>query len=270
VHNDAGPGRPQLLEDRIGVAAAQVDARGDDQEAQRVRERGHEQRARPSGRVRAKWKAADIDPGPTVSGMEVDMSTKWISMLALLFLNAVPVACLSADPATVPEIKRTALGLYLTAEEAYEMVQADPASTLFVDVRSIGEVQFLGMPTMADANVPYMLQSEWNEWDEARSNFKFVVNAGFADELARRLAAKGLQRTDPVILMCRSGDRSAKAADLLAQLGYAKVYSMIDGFEGDLAKDGPDTGRRTVNGWKNAKLPWSYRLDHAKMYNPEK
>jgi hypothetical protein len=60
-------------------------------------------------------KATQIDPGTTVNGMEVGMSTKWISMLASLFLDTVPVACLSADPATVSEIKRTALGLYLTA-----------------------------------------------------------------------------------------------------------------------------------------------------------
>jgi rhodanese-related sulfurtransferase len=115
-----------------------------------------------------------------------------------------------------------------------------------------------------------MLQSEWNEWDEKRHNFKLEVNSNFAAEVGKRLAAKGLHPTDSVILICRSGDRSAKAADLLAQLGYTKVYSVVDGFEGDLKADGPNKGRRMVNGWKNAHLPWSYELDHAKMYSPEK
>jgi rhodanese-related sulfurtransferase len=188
----------------------------------------------------------------------------WIS------LGAVPTACLSADPASVPEIKRTESGLYLTAEEADQIVRAEPKSVLFLDIRSIGEVQFVGMATTADANVPYMLESEWNEWDEKRHNFKLEVNSGFAAEVGRRLAAKGLRPSDSVILICRSGDRSAKAADLLAHLGYAKVYSVVDGFEGDLKTDGPNKGRRMVNGWKNAHLPWSYELDRAKMYNPEK
>lgn len=197
------------------------------------------------------------------------MSAKWITLLALLSFAALPGVRADTDPADVPEIKRTTLGLYLTAEQAYDMVRAAPGSVLFADVRSAGEVQFLGMPTLADANVPYVQQSEWNEWDNARANFKLVTNPGFAEEIARRLAAKGLQRTDPIILMCRSGDRSAKAADLLAKLGYTRVYSMLDGFEGDLAKDGPSQGRRTVNGWKNANLPWSYKLDRAKMYKVE-
>ena len=71
-----------------------------------------------------------------------------------------------------------------------------------------------------------------------------------------------------MILICRSGDRSARAADLLAKAGYRRVYSITEGFEGDAAKDGAKVGQRTVNGWKNAGLPWSYKLDRAKMYFP--
>jgi hypothetical protein len=39
---------------------------------------------------------------------------------------------------------------------------------------------------------------------------------------------------------------------------------VVYGFEGELS----DKGRRTVNGWKNAGLPWSYELDKSKMYFP--
>ena len=71
-----------------------------------------------------------------------------------------------------------------------------------------------------------------------------------------------------MILICRSGDRSARAADLLAKAGYTRVYSITEGFEGDAAKDGPKAGQRVVNGWKNAGLPWTYALDRQKMYFP--
>lgn len=198
------------------------------------------------------------------------MSAKCNAVLALLWAVAFSTACPAADPAGVPEVKRTTLGLYLTAEEAYEMVRIRPEAILFVDIRSVGEVQFLGMPTLADANIPYMLQSDRNEWDEAKQNFKLAENPDFAVEVGKHLAAKGLTPTDPVLIMCRSGDRTAKAVNLLGKLGYTQVYSMVDGYEGDLAKDGPNKGTRSVNGWKNAHLPWSYALERGKMYRVEK
>ncbi|WP_295888318.1 hypothetical protein [uncultured Thiohalocapsa sp.] len=34
----------------------------------------------------------------------------------------------------------------------------------------------------------------------------------------------------------------------------------------DKAKAGPRKGERVVNGWKNAGLPWTYKLDKAAMY----
>ena len=122
------------------------------------------------------------------------------------------------------------------------------------------------MPSNADANVPYMLMNEWFAWNAKKNSFKMEVNSDFADEVAKRLAEKGLNKNDPVILTCRSGSRSAKAADLLASLGYTKVYTIVSGFEGDKAKAGPQKGQRVVNGWKNAGLPWTYKLKLAKMY----
>ena len=71
-----------------------------------------------------------------------------------------------------------------------------------------------------------------------------------------------LRKDCKVLLMCRSGDRPARAVDALAGAGFTNVYSVIDGFEGDMSPD----GRRSVNGWKNAGLPWTYKLDKAKVF----
>ena len=79
---------------------------------------------------------------------------------------------------------------------------------------------------------------------------------------------KGLGKNAPVILISRSGDRSSKAADRLQMAGFTRVYSVAEGFEGDTEKDGEKLGQRVVNGWKNADLPWTYKLDKAKMYFP--
>lgn len=173
----------------------------------------------------------------------------------------------AADWSQLPKKKQTVLGLYMTANEAYEQMQAHPDSTLFLDVRSRPEVNFLGMPTVADANVPYMELNEWYGWDPKKEGFKMEVNSEFTHAVEQQLADKGLTKNDTIIVMCRSGSRSSKAANLLAGLGYTKVYTVVDGYEGDKAKSGPQKGQRVLNGWKNAGLPWSYKLAKAKMYN---
>ena len=187
-----------------------------------------------------------------------------IAALLALFASQ---SALAVDSADLPKKKRTNLELYMTPQEAYEFVTKKADKSLFLDVRTRTEVNFLGMPTNVDANVPYMVMNEWYAWDAKKNTFKMEVNSDFADKVAERLAEKGLSKNDPVILTCRSGSRSAKAADLLAGLGYTNVYTIVSGFEGDKVKEGPFKGQRIKNGWKNAGLPWTYKLQAAKMYN---
>jgi rhodanese-related sulfurtransferase len=58
---------------------------------------------------------------------------------------------------------------------------------------------------------------------------------------------------DRVLMICRSGNRSAVAVEMLARAGFKNAYTIVDGFEGDRNTDpsSPDYGERTVNGWKN-------------------
>ena len=181
----------------------------------------------------------------------------------------------SAEPlftraeAAVPEQKRTQRGLYLTATDAYEMVRETPAKVLFIDVRTRGELQFIGMPTVVDAQVPFLVEATPLQWDDASSSFRLVPNPGFVAGVDKRLSQKGLARTDIVIVMCQAGGRAARAADVLTRAGYANVYTVVDGFEGDTTSEGPHKGLHLVNGWRNAGLPWTTRLDRAKMYDLE-
>lgn len=168
--------------------------------------------------------------------------------------------------ATVPVAKRTVRGLYLTATDAFEMVSADPARVLFVDVRTRGELQFIGMPTLVDAHVPFLLEAARPQWDDATSSFKLSPNPDFVAAVARRLAQKGLGRDAVVVVLCQGGLRAARATDALTHAGYMTVYTVIDGFEGDPVADGPMKGARVVNGWRNAGLPWTTKLDRTKMY----
>jgi len=202
--------------------------------------------------------------------MSARISAKRILAMACICLGlaAGHDVALAVEAASLPAAKQTRTGLYLDARQAYAFLKEADDRAYFVDVRTRAEVSFLGMPTLADANIPYVDLAEDASWDDKNGRFKLETNSDFGPELARRLAAKGLSKSDPVVLICRSGDRSARAANLLQELGYQKVYSVVDGFEGDLAKDGPGVGQRVVNGWKNAGLPWSYDLDKSKMYFP--
>ena len=174
------------------------------------------------------------------------------------------------DWSALPEIKRSKLALYLTPQQAYDMKKKDPRGVAFFDIRTRAEAMYVGWPGDADALVPYVEHPEiMAEWDDRRHMYLLEPNVDFVPELERRLAAMGLDKNAPIILICRSGDRSAKAADRLQMSGYTRVYSVAEGFEGDLAKDGPRTGQRAVNGWKNAGLPWTYKLDRARMYFPK-
>ncbi|MDP2881044.1 MAG: rhodanese-like domain-containing protein [Azonexus sp.] len=173
----------------------------------------------------------------------------------------------STDWDKLPDVKKSKVGLYLTPQQAYDMKKANPKGVALFDIRTRAEAMYVGWPGDADALVPFVEHPElMSDWDDKRAMYKLEPNQDFVPELERRLKAMGLGKDATLVLICRSGDRSSKAADRLQAAGYARVYSVAEGFEGDTAKDGPKTGQRAVNGWKNANLPWTYKLDRAKMY----
>lgn len=195
----------------------------------------------------------------------------WILIAAAsVTLAAAHTQVQAVETAAVPASKQTIAGRYLDAREAYALKQKLGPKAFFVDVRTRYEVSYVGMPTVADANIPYLEHPDDAPWDDRAGRFQLEVNSDFGPELARRMAGKGLGKDDVIIVMCRSGERSARAASLLAQLGYSTVFSVVDGFEGDIAASGPKQGQRVVNGWKNADLPWSYKLDKDRMTLPKR
>jgi rhodanese-related sulfurtransferase len=173
---------------------------------------------------------------------------------------------MAIDADKVPAAKRSASGLHLTAVEAAEMKQGAPGKVLFIDIRTRAEAMYVGMATSVDYLVPFLEFPEVWEWSDASNEFVQLSNTHFVQDVESRLARVGLSKDDAVVLICRSGIRSNHAAGLLAQYGFKRAYTVIDGFEGDTAKDGERKGQRVVNGWKNANQPWSYKLLKDKMY----
>jgi len=184
-------------------------------------------------------------------------------MLALLF-GLFATGAQAVDPATLPKIKVSKLGLYLEAKDVPAFLKKHAPKVLFVDVRTIEELLFVGVPDGIDGHASFGIMY-YDKWDKEKKTFVRNPNPDFLSQFEIWALDKGVEKTDPIVLICRSGDRSAMYAALLQRLGYTNVWSVVDGFEGDLAKDGPNKGKRAVNGWKNVGLPWSYNVDQNKV-----
>lgn len=165
--------------------------------------------------------------------------------------------------------KQTSLGLYMTAAQAYDHMSNNDEKTLFLDIRTSAELNYLGVADVMDASVP-MYFMDRTRWDDKKRRFVRLTNENFVNDINAQLNKKGLTKNDTVILMCRSGKRSAKAANQLAKEGFTNVYTVVDGYEGDKAKSGKNKGKRFVNGWKNSGLPWTYSLDRDFMHGVSK
>jgi rhodanese-related sulfurtransferase len=182
--------------------------------------------------------------------------------LALLLAPAFAGDYQPVDVAKLPLVKQSKLGLYLSAPEAFKMKSEGGAKVLFIDIRTKGEFQFVGTPTIIDQNIPYMEIDDLGGWDKKNNRYTMSPNSDFVGAVSALASRKSRGKSDPIILICRSGDRSSLAANLLQEAGYSKVYSVVDGFEGDMSP----AGRRDVNGWKNANLPWSYKITEDQAY----
>ncbi|MDQ2089940.1 rhodanese-like domain-containing protein [Marimonas arenosa] len=181
------------------------------------------------------------------------------AILAGCFLTSAALA-----DAGLPSKKQTLNGLYLTAAEAAQMLSDNNA--VFIDVRSRSELTFTGVAERVDVHIPLMVMPDQAVFDAKKGGYRMRFNPDFVMAFETWLMENGYDETTPIVLICRSGARSAKAANILREMGYGYVWSVTDGFEGDKAKDGPGRGQRVVNGWKNAGLAWSYAIRPDQVY----
>ena len=164
--------------------------------------------------------------------------------------------------AGVPKGKRTVLGLYVTAREAYVQYQAAPDRVKIIDVRTPEEFMWVGHAPIA-WKIPFVAVTY--QWDADKKQFPVHPLPDFLARV-RQVATPD----DTLMVMCRSGGRAAMAINLLAQAGFKKVYNIVDGMEGDAVQD-PDSlfnGRRLKNGWKNSGCPWTYELTGDRLLLP--
>ena len=122
----------------------------------------------------------------------------------------------------------------VSAQDAWQLVQAGKA--VLVDVRTNEERTFVGY-------VPASLHVAWATGTAMNRNPRFV----------RELEAKAGGKEAVVVLLCRSGKRSAEAAEALVKAGFQEVYNVQEGFEGNLDDNQHRGGK---DGWRFHGLPW--------------
>lgn len=123
---------------------------------------------------------------------------------------------------------------HLTPRQAFDFLAANPQAVL-VDCRSEMEYLFVGHPVGA-------LHVAWNDGPD------WEINPHFLGQV-RKVASMNR----PVLLICRSGQRSVEAGDALELAGFAEVYNVLEGFEGPLDEQ---HHRNAIAGWRKAGLPW--------------
>lgn len=169
-----------------------------------------------------------------------------------------------ADPnVDLPKGKQTVLGLYVTAKEAYERWKAEPGKVKIIDVRTPEEYLFVGHPAMA-WKIPLAAQAY--EWDAEKGQFPMRPLPDYVSRV--QTVAKP---DDTLMVMCRSGGRSAMAVDALAKAGFKDVHNIVDGMEGDANADSESVARAQPlkDGWKNSGCPWTKKLTPERMVLPK-
>jgi len=123
----------------------------------------------------------------------------------------------------------------LNPQQAWELLQQNTKAVL-VDVRSKIEHAFVGHPPGA-VHIPWKEAPDWQ------------VNPKFVAEVERVV----LDKNAPVLLLCRSGQRSLDAASALEAAGFSRLVNIVDGFEGPLDQH---KHRGNLGGWRFSGLPW--------------
>lgn len=122
---------------------------------------------------------------------------------------------------------------HLSPTEAWQLI--DSGRAVLVDVRTAEELKFVG-------HVPHSLHVPWATGTAMTRNPRFV----------RELEAK-VGKDRPVLLLCRSGKRSALAVEAAVKAGFTQIANVAEGFEGDIDALGHRGG---ANGWRFHGLPW--------------
>ena len=124
----------------------------------------------------------------------------------------------------------------LLPQQAHGWLQAHP-DALFIDVRMEIESLYVGRP-------PGVVNVPWYDYPDLQPD---------ADKFAAVVAQEATGKHQPLLLICRSGQRTLAAGKALESAGFTDVQHVVHGFEGELNEH---FKRSTLSGWRFDGLPW--------------
>lgn len=134
----------------------------------------------------------------------------------------------------------------VSVEETWARLKNEARSAL-IDVRTIAEWAYVGLPDLSSIGKRPVLV-EWQGFPDDRQNTAFV------ERVIEALNPIGADFESELYFICRSGQRSLKAARAMTAAGYKHCRNVADGFEGPLDAD---RHRGQLGGWKATGLPWA-------------
>ena len=123
---------------------------------------------------------------------------------------------------------------HLTPLQAEQFLRENP-DAVFIDCRSEMEYLFVGHPAGAH-------HVAWNDGPD------WAINPHFVGQVSKIASVNR-----PVVVICRSGQRSVDAGHALEQAGFTDVVNVLEGFEGPLDAQHQ---RSKISGWRFHGLPW--------------
>lgn len=133
----------------------------------------------------------------------------------------------------------------ITPKQAWTKL-SEQQNSFLVDVRSSAEWSFVGLSDLTTLGKSTILVS-------LMTFPGMVPNQNFVKDLNDVLETSGATKDAALLFICRSGQRSITAAQLMTSEGYKHCFNVLEGFEGGLNdKD----HRGVIDGWKVLGLPW--------------
>ncbi len=129
----------------------------------------------------------------------------------------------------------------VSVKQAWEKLSEDPDAVL-IDVRTDAEHTWVGGPDLSQLGKE-SLAIQWKAYPGMDPNPDFI------DQVSNGAPSKDTA----IFFLCRSGGRSASAAETMTANGYMQCFNIEGGFEGD-RDDGGHRGN--VSGWKADGFPW--------------
>lgn len=144
----------------------------------------------------------------------------------------------------------------LSPRQVWALKQQFGARIVLIDVRMPVETVATGSAQVTDHVIPVRIAPAGVDDSKPLPSSKLVDDPRFIENVAQTLRISGVPQGTPIVVLCRTANRSAVALKKLRAAGYDNVSDLIGGMDGKSnALDEDEMG------WRASRLPISRFVD---------